>query len=79
MTDIPPDLQARRAIEDNLIRLGSERTRLEGELAANISVILAAIPKATEVGIPFDGVAKLVGVSRQTLYRWQEVARRLNE
>jgi DNA invertase Pin-like site-specific DNA recombinase len=79
MTEIPPDLQARRAVEDELVRLGSKRNRLESELAANIEAIVAAIPKAIETGIPFDGVAKLVGVSRQTLYRWQEVARRLME
>jgi DNA invertase Pin-like site-specific DNA recombinase len=79
MTEIPPDLQARRAAEDELVQLGSERNRLEGELAANIEAIVAAIPKAIEMGIPFDGVARLVGVSRQTLYRWQEVTRRLTE
>lgn len=79
MTEIPPDLQARRAVEDELVRLGSERNRLESELASNIEAIVAAIPKAIETGIPFDGVARLVGVSRQTLYRWQEVARRLTE
>jgi hypothetical protein len=75
MTEIPPDLQARRAVEDELVQLGSERNRLESELASNIEAIVAAIPNATEAGIPFDGVARLVGVSRQTLYRWQEVAR----
>jgi hypothetical protein len=79
MTEIPPDLQARRAVEDELVQLGSERNRLESELASNIEAIVAAIPKAIETGIPFDGVARLVGVSRQTLYRWQEVTRRLTE
>jgi DNA invertase Pin-like site-specific DNA recombinase len=77
MTDLPPDLQARRAAEDELVLLGSERSRLESEQDANIAAIVAAIPKAIETGIPFDGIAKLVGVSRQTLYRWQEVTRRL--
>jgi hypothetical protein len=79
MTEIPPDLQIRRAVENELLRLGSERNRLESELAANIEAIVAAIPKAIEASIPFDGIAKLVGVSRQTLYRWQEVTRRLAE
>jgi len=77
MTDIAQDLQARRAVEDELVQLGSERSRLESELAANIGAIIAATPKAIEAGIPFDGIAKLVGVSRQTLYRWQEAARHL--
>jgi hypothetical protein len=79
MADIPQDLQARRAVEDELVQLGSERNRLESDLAKNIEAIAAAIPKAIEASIPFDGIAKLVGVSRQTLYRWQEVTRRLTE
>ena len=79
MTEIPQELQARRAVEDELVQLGSERNRLESDLAANIEAIVAAIPKATEASIPFDGIARLVGVSRQTLYRWQEVTRRLTE
>ncbi len=79
MNNIPQDLQVRRAVEDELIQLGSERNRLESELAANIDAIIGALPKAMEAGIPFDGIAKLVGVSRQTLYRWQEVARHLRE
>jgi DNA-binding XRE family transcriptional regulator len=32
---------------------------------------------AAEVGIPFDTYAKLVGVSRQTLYRWRDAVSRL--
>jgi len=77
MTDAARDLQARRAVEDELVRLGAERDRLESDLAANIEAIVASIPQAIEASIPFDGIAKLVGVSRQTLYRWQEVTRRL--
>jgi hypothetical protein len=72
MNETPPDIQVRRSIEDQIVKLGSERTRLENELGANIEAIVAAIPKAIEADIPFDGIAKLVGVSRQTLYRWRE-------
>ena len=79
MSETPSDIQARRSIEDQIVKLGSERNRLESELGGNIEAIVAAIPKAIEAGIPFDGIAKLVGVSRQTLYRWQEVARRLKD
>jgi DNA invertase Pin-like site-specific DNA recombinase len=79
MTDIPSDIQARRSIEDELVQLGSERNRLESEGGKNIEAIVAAIPKAIEAGIPFDGIAKLVGISRQTLYRWQGVTHRLAE
>jgi hypothetical protein len=31
----------------------------------------------SRVGIPFDTYAKLVGVSRQTLYRWRDMKARL--
>jgi DNA invertase Pin-like site-specific DNA recombinase len=71
MNDLPPDLQARRVVEDELAKLGSERNRIESEAGANIEAVVAAIPDAIEAGIPFDGIARLVGVSRQTLYRWQ--------
>jgi transposase-like protein len=74
MTETPSDIQVRRSIEDQIVKLGSERNRLESELGANIEAIVAAIPKAIEAGIPFDGIAKLVGVSRQTLYRWRDEA-----
>jgi DNA invertase Pin-like site-specific DNA recombinase len=77
MTKIPPDMQVRRIIEDRLARLGTKRAKLENEQAENIEAIVDAIPDAIGAGIPFDAVARLVGISRQTLYRWQEVARRL--
>jgi transposase-like protein len=77
MSNPTPDLQARRAIEDELVQLGSERTRLESELATNVEAIVAAIPQAIKAGVPFDGIAHLVGISRQTLYRWQGVIQRL--
>jgi transcriptional regulator with XRE-family HTH domain len=71
MTDLKQDLQATRAVEDELIRLGSERSRLERQLGVNLEQIVDAIPEATAAGISFDHIAGLVGVSRQTLYRWQ--------
>jgi transcriptional regulator GlxA family with amidase domain len=79
MTNIPTDIQARREVEDRAIKLGEERLDLENREAANIEAVIDLIPEATDAGIPFDHLAKLVGVSRQTLYRWQEVARRLRE
>ena len=71
MTDPKQDLQTTRAVEDELIRFGAERNRLEGQLGANLEQIVDAIPEATAAGISFDRIAGLVGVSRQTLYRWQ--------
>jgi hypothetical protein len=77
MTDLPSDLQARRTVEDELARLGADRKRLEAEEERNIEAIVAALPEAIDTGIPFEGIANLVGVSRQTLYRWQAVAQQL--
>ncbi|MGD0197556.1 MAG: helix-turn-helix domain-containing protein [Solirubrobacteraceae bacterium] len=77
MTNLPPDIEARRAIEDELIRLGSERSRLEAEAGANLEAIVDVVPRATEAGIPLDEVARLVGVSRQTLHRWRGSLERL--
>jgi hypothetical protein len=38
-------------------------------------IAVELIPEAVDAGIPFDTFAKLVGVSRQTLYRWRDLAR----
>ncbi len=72
-------MQARRQIEDWAVTLGHERHNLESGLSVNTQRIIDLMPQALAAGIPLDGYAKLVGVSRQTLYRWQEVSRRLTE
>lgn len=74
MTELEQKLQARRAIEDRLIRLGRERKDVERALSANIQAITDAMTEAVDAGIPVEQVSKLVGVSRQTLYRWSEGA-----
>jgi transposase-like protein len=74
MTELEQNLQARRAIEDRLIRLGRERKDVERALSANIQAITDAMTEAVDAGIPVEQVSKLVGVSRQTLYRWSEGA-----
>jgi hypothetical protein len=79
MPDLSQDLQATRAVEDRLVALGAERTRLEARLGENLEAIVDEIPVATDAGIPFDRIAHLVGVSRQTLYRWRDVLARLRE
>jgi transposase-like protein len=33
------------------------------------------MPKTAAIGIPFDTLANLLGLSRQTLYRWRDTAR----
>jgi len=78
MDEIPPEIRARREIEDQALLLGAERRNLESGLTVNTQRIIDLMPQALAAGMPLDGFAKLVGVSRQTLYRWQEVARRLN-
>lgn len=79
MPDLSQDLQATRAVEDRLVRLGAERAHLEAKLGENLEAIVDEIPAATEAGIPFDRIAHLVGVSRQTLYRWRDVLAKLRD
>jgi hypothetical protein len=76
MTDLPPQLQARRDIENEVLKRGAERSKLENDLTINTKAIVDLIPRATGVGLPFEQIAELAGVSRQTLYRWQEVVKR---
>jgi DNA invertase Pin-like site-specific DNA recombinase len=76
---IPSNIQARRAVEDRAIRLGEQRLDLNNRVAANTQAIIDLLANAADAGVPFDHVATLVGITRQTLYRWQEVARRLRE
>jgi DNA invertase Pin-like site-specific DNA recombinase len=71
-------LAKRHGIETLAQKAGAERAKLDDELAANTQWIIDLMPDAIEAGIPFDTYAKLVGVSRQTLYRWKGVVRRLN-
>jgi transcriptional regulator GlxA family with amidase domain len=79
MTELPSAVQARRAVEDQAIQLAEERREIESREVANIEAAVDLIPRAAEANMPLDHLARLIGVSRQTLYRWQEVARRLND
>jgi len=72
-------LERQRETEDQAIDLGAQRADLEQRLSENTEAILALFDAAGEVGIPAEQFARLVGVSRQSLYRWREVARRLRE
>ena len=71
MAQQPQDLHARREIEDRIIKLGERRRQLQGKVDKNTQNIVDVLPEALRAGIPFDGVAKLIGVPRQTLYRWR--------
>jgi hypothetical protein len=75
MNDLSPQaqrLQRKQNCETFAIQAGEERAALERKLTENTQWITDLMPKALEAGIPLDTYAKLVGVSRQTLYRWRE-------
>jgi hypothetical protein len=74
MTQQARDIQARREIEDRIVKLGERRRQLQGKIDKNTQNIVGVVPEALKAGIPFDGVAKLIGVPRQTLYRWRAAA-----
>ncbi|HXM87033.1 MAG TPA: helix-turn-helix domain-containing protein [Solirubrobacteraceae bacterium] len=76
MTDLPPEVELRRAIEDRAIQLGTERHDLDSRLAANTQGIIDLLHDAQGAGVPYEQLAALVGVSRQTLFRWRETAAR---
>ena len=77
MASLPPDMQARREIEDRALELGAERAGLEDRLGTNTEQIGDLLSKALETGVPVEHYSRMVGVSRQTLYRWQGVIARL--
>lgn len=73
MAEIPPDIQARRTVEDEAILLGAERLDLEARLVANTERTRSLLGNALLAGVPLDHFARMAHVSRQTLYRWREV------
>ena len=77
MTEIPPDIQARRAIEDEALRLGHQRSQLGAAMAANTHEIIELLRKPEHGAIPLDHLGQLLGVSRQSLYRWRETAQEI--
>ena len=72
-------LEIRQGYEREAAETGVKRARLEDDLAATTQWIVEFMPTALQAGIPLDTYAKFVGVSRQTLYRWQEAKRIHNE
>jgi hypothetical protein len=67
-------LRRRREIEDQAIELGSERAELQGRLRKNAAAMTALLETAIKQGIPVEHFARLVGVRRQSLYRWRAEA-----
>jgi hypothetical protein len=68
-------IDRRREIEDRAIELGEQRVQLLGQFrkstAANAMAITALLDRAVELGITVEHFARLVGVRRQSLYRWR--------
>jgi hypothetical protein len=73
--NLPSDMQAKRAIEDRAATLGVERRDIEANLAANSQAIIDLLCEMERSGVrvPYEHLASLTYVSRQTLYRWREV------
>jgi hypothetical protein len=71
MTTLPPDVEARRTVENEALRLGDERARLLGEVGANLDAMLDGFDRAKEVGISIEQYASHLKVRRQDLYRWR--------
>lgn len=70
--ELPPDVQARRAVEDNAIKLGRERAKLEGRLDQIIEEAIELMEAAERAGVSVERLARLIQISRPTLYRWRE-------
>ena len=65
-------LERRHGLERLALETGEKHAQLLDDVASSRQFIVEElIPKAAEAGIPFDALAKLLGTSRQTLYRWQ--------
>lgn len=71
-----PELTQRRDVEDRALKLGAERAQKHGELRENTAAITSLLDDAVALGIAVEQFARLVGVRRQSLYRWREAARR---
>ncbi len=64
------DLAARRAIEDQLVELGEERAALTQDDSWNRERIRRVVGPAREAGIKVRDIARLTGLSTQTLHSW---------
>ena len=70
------NIERRREIEDEALALGSERAELQRRLRENSQALTAALERAVSHGMPVEHFARLVGVRRQSLYRWRDASRR---
>jgi hypothetical protein len=69
-------IDRRRDVEDRALKLRDERAEMHGQIRENTAAMTALLEEAVSLGIAVDQFARLVGVRRQSLYRWRAVARR---
>jgi hypothetical protein len=74
MSALPASIQTRRAIEDRAAELGAKRTKIQTRMAANTRAMVELLGEARGAGVPLEQLAALLGVSRQTLFNWRELA-----
>jgi DNA-binding transcriptional regulator YiaG len=77
MNQTPPDIQARRSVEDRAVQLGSARNELAARTTQNTQAIIDLLREPTHTLISLDHLANLLGVSRQSLYRWREIGQEI--
>jgi hypothetical protein len=77
MTEIPPDMRVRRALEDEALRIGRERAELADRTRENTWEIIELLRRPEHALIPLDHLAQLLGVSRPSIYRWRERAQEI--
>lgn len=70
-------LHQRRLIEDELVSLGADRDRIAYEDRWNRARIRRLVDPAREVGITVRDVARMTGLSTQTLHTWRRDSMRL--
>jgi hypothetical protein len=64
------ELEQRRAIEDELLALGSERRRLTQDDGWNRERVRRLVGPAREAGIKVRDISRMTGLSTQTLHTW---------
>jgi hypothetical protein len=77
MNPIPAELQDRRAVEDRAVQLAEQRQELTGRMTENTWAIIELLRDPRHGLIPLDHLANLLGVSRQSLYRWRETGQEI--
>jgi hypothetical protein len=65
------ELERRRLIEDELVSLGADRERIAHADSWNRARIRRLIEPAREVGIAVRDIARMTGLSTQTLHNWK--------